>query len=61
MKNEMGWAYGTHGRQENCLWGLVRRPKGKRPLGRSRRKRKDDFIIDLQEVGLGGIDWIDVT
>jgi hypothetical protein len=61
MKNEMGWAYGTHGRQERCICRLVRRVKGKRLLGRCERKGKGDFKMDLQEVGLGGIDWIDVA
>jgi len=34
MKIEMGWAYGTRGRKERCIQGLVERPTGKRPLGR---------------------------
>ena len=36
---------------------LVRRPEGKRPLGRPRRRREDNIKMDLQEVGCGGIDW----
>jgi hypothetical protein len=36
---------------------LVGKPEGKRPLGRFRRKRKDNIKIDLQEVGWGyGLD-----
>jgi len=30
---------------------LVRKPEGKRPLGRSRRRWKDDIKMDLQKVG----------
>jgi hypothetical protein len=32
---------------------LVGRPKGRRPLGRPRRKWEDNIKIDLQEVGWG--------
>jgi hypothetical protein len=37
---------------------LVRRTKGKRPLGRLRRRWEDNIKLDLQEVGCGGMDWI---
>jgi hypothetical protein len=36
---------------------LVRKPEGKRPLGRSRR-RWENIRMDLQEVGCRGMDWI---
>ena len=29
----------------------MERPEGKRTLGRPRRRRKDDIIMDFQEVG----------
>ena len=39
---------------------LVRRPGGKRPLGKPRRRWENNNIkIYLQEVGWGGMDWID--
>jgi hypothetical protein len=37
---------------------LVGKPKGKRPLGRPRRRWEDNIKMDLQEVGCGGMDWI---
>jgi hypothetical protein len=37
---------------------LVGKPKGKRPLGRPRRRWEDGIRIDLREIGLGGLDWI---
>jgi hypothetical protein len=43
MKNEMGRAYGTHGKDG---WGGETR--GKKPLGRSRR-RWDDIKQDLEK------------
>jgi len=36
------------------VWG----PEGKRPLGRPRRRWKDNIKIDLQELGFGDMDWI---
>jgi len=38
-------------------WVLVRKPNGNRQLGRLRR-RWEDNIKDIQEVGCGGMDWI---
>jgi hypothetical protein len=34
---------------------LVRRPEGKRPLERPRRRWEDNIKIDLQEMGWGGM------
>ena len=40
---------------------LVGKPEGKRPLGRSRRRWEDNIKMDLQEVGCGGMDWIELA
>ena len=40
---------------------LVEKPEGKRPLGRSRCRWEDNIKIDLQEVGCGNLDWIDLA
>jgi hypothetical protein len=40
---------------------LVGRPEGRRPLGRPRHRWEDNIKIDLQEVGWGGMDWIDMA
>jgi hypothetical protein len=37
---------------------LVRKPQGKRPLGKPRRKCVDNIKMDLVEIGLGDVDWI---
>jgi len=34
---------------------------GKRPLGRPRRRWKDNIKKDLHEVGCGGMDWIELA
>jgi hypothetical protein len=39
----------------------VGKPEGKRPLGRPRRRWEDNIQLDLQEVGSGGTDWIEVA
>jgi hypothetical protein len=40
---------------------LVGRPEGRRTLGRPRRRWEDNIKMDLQEVGWGGMDWIDMA
>jgi hypothetical protein len=37
---------------------LVRKPEGKRPLGRPRRRWIDNIKMDLLEIGLSVVDWI---
>jgi len=37
---------------------LVGKPKGRRPLGRPRRRWADNIRLDLQEVGCVYMDWI---
>jgi hypothetical protein len=39
---------------------LLRRPEGRRPLGRPRRRWEDNIKMDLQEVGWG-MDWIELA
>jgi hypothetical protein len=40
---------------------LVGKPGGKRPLGRPRRRWENNNKMDLQEVGCGGMDWINLA
>jgi len=40
---------------------LVGKPEGKRKLGRPRLRWKDNIKMDLQEVGCGGTDWIELA
>ena len=37
------------------------KPEGKRLLGRPRRRWEDNIKMDLQEVGCGGMDWIELA
>jgi len=40
---------------------LVGKHEGKRPLGRPRRRWEGNIKMDLQEVGCGGMDWIELA
>jgi len=40
---------------------LVGKPEGKRPLGRLRGKWEDSIKMDLQEVGGGRGDWMELA
>jgi hypothetical protein len=56
-----GGACRAYGGEQRCIKVLVGKPEGKGPLGRPKRRRVDNIKMDLQEVGCGGIDWIDVA
>jgi hypothetical protein len=40
---------------------LMGKPEGKRPLGRPRRRREDYINVDLQDIGGGRGDWMELT
>ena len=40
---------------------LVGKPEGKRPLGRPKYRWEDDIKMDLQEVGCGVMDCIELA
>ena len=40
---------------------LVGKPGGKRPLGSYRRRWEDNNKMDLEEVGCGCMDWIELA
>ena len=50
----MGEGRGVHG-------VLVGKPEGKTPLGRPRRRSKDNIKMDLQELGGGCGDWMELA
>jgi hypothetical protein len=60
-KNEMGGACSTCGGRRSAYRGLVGKPEGKRPLGRPGRRYEHSVQLDLQEVGCGGMDWIELA
>jgi hypothetical protein len=54
----MGGPCSTNGENGNAYRLLVRKPEGRRPLGRPRRRWVDNIRTDLGEVGWGDVDWI---
>jgi len=40
---------------------LEGKPEGKRPLGITRSRWEDNIKMNLQEVGCGGLDWIELV
>jgi hypothetical protein len=49
------------GRGRGVYRVLVRNPEGERLPGRPRRRWEDNIKADLQEVGCGGMDWIELA
>jgi hypothetical protein len=47
VKDGMGRACSMHGKVSNAYKILVRKPEGKRPLGRPRSRWKDNIRVDL--------------
>ena len=39
----------------------MRKPEGKRPLGRPRHRWEDNIKVDLEGVGRGGGDWMELA
>jgi hypothetical protein len=46
------------GERRNAYRLLVGKPEGRRPLERPRRRRLDNSMMDLGEVGWSDVDWI---
>jgi hypothetical protein len=40
---------------------LVGKPEGKRQLGRPRHRCEDNVKLDLQDMGCGDMDWIELA
>jgi len=57
----MGGACSACGERRGVYKVLVGKPEGKRPLGRPRRRWEDNIKMELQELGFGGIDWIELA
>jgi hypothetical protein len=59
----MRWAghVARMGKDRSVYRVLVEKPEGKRPLGRPRRRREDDIKMDLQKVGGGRGEWMELA
>ena len=56
----LAWHVARMGEGRGVHRVLVRKPEGKRPLGRPRRRWEDNTKMDLREVGGGG-DWMELA
>jgi len=59
----MRWAeHVAHMGERRCVCRvLVGKLEGKRPFGRPRRRWEYNIKLDLQEVGCGVVDWIELA
>jgi hypothetical protein len=57
----MGEECSTNGEKRNAYRILLRKPEGRRPLRKSRRWWVDNIKMDLEEIGWGGMSWIDLA
>jgi hypothetical protein len=53
---KMRWA--GHGEVRGAYNMLIRRPEGRRSLGRPRSRWEDNILMDLGKIGFGYVDWI---
>jgi hypothetical protein len=54
----MSGACRTDGGEEELVCVICRKSRGKRPLGRLRRRWVDNVRMDLGKIGWGDINWI---
>jgi len=57
----VGWTCGTHGEGRIVYRVLVGRPEGKRPLGRPRCRWEYNIKMDLREIGIDEVNWIQLA
>jgi hypothetical protein len=63
IKSRMRWAghVARMGESRSVYRVLVGKPEGKRPLGGPRRRWEVNIKMELQEVGCGGLGWIELA
>ena len=55
----MGRACGQNGEGRSAFKILTRKPTEKRPLRRPRRRWEDNIRMDLEEIGINAVNWVD--
>jgi hypothetical protein len=60
ISRRMRWAgHVARMKEGRGVYGVtVRKPEGKRQLGRPRRRWEDNIKLDLREIGIDGENWI---
>jgi hypothetical protein len=49
------------GKRRGVYTVFMGKPEGKRPMGKPRRRWEDNIKMNLEEVGCGGMDWIELA
>jgi hypothetical protein len=57
----MGEACSAYGERRGVCRVLVGKSEGNRPMGRLRSRWDDNIKMDLQEVGCGDTEWIELA
>jgi hypothetical protein len=57
----MGWACSSDREKRDVYRVLLGKHEGKKSLGRFRCRWKNNIKMNLQGVGCGGIDWIELA
>ena len=62
IENEMGGARSMYGGERRRVYRvLVGKLEGKRQFGRPKYRWEDNIKMDLQEVGCGSMEWIELV
>jgi hypothetical protein len=63
IKSRMRWAghVARMGERRGVHRVLVGKPEGRRTFGRRGHRWEDNIKVDLQEVGCGGMNWIELA
>jgi len=63
IKSRMRWAeyVARMGEKRGVYRVWLGKPEGSRPLGRPRSRWEDNIMMDLQEVGCGVVDWMELA
>jgi hypothetical protein len=57
----MGKAWSMQGEEMNLYRTFMEKPEEKRPIGRPRRRWKDNIKMDVREIGWSGMDCINLA
>ena len=55
------WPVASMGERKGVYKVMVGKPEGKRPPWRPRRRWEDNIKTDLEDVGCGSMDWIELA
>jgi hypothetical protein len=59
--NEISGEFSSNGGSRGVYWVVLGKPEENRSLGRPRPRWEDNIRMNIQEVGWGNMDWIDLA